>query len=235
MPRAPTQELELSRHVVVEVEVKLRGWKILVCALCTLLVACGSDSQGTIPQAPAPTEPGTVSIPSAGTSTNSQIPDMTDAADVLLDHKKPYTELELLAGVIYGDLVGVPKLLPKITSGRETQATGSVWLTFEDEKGVWGTDIQSFPGTNTHSSSFLDMIFSDDKFVLRVQGGISSGTITSGRVYFRVRQSGEKQCLENSSPSVDTVTPCLSYMDTSSSSVKRLGTFTKTGYLVWVE
>src|SRR5262249_47484638 len=64
----------------------------------------------------------------------------------------------------------------------------------ETDAAIWAK-LPAMELAGTRTSNYLDAIYSDSGFTLRVTGTIASGKITQGNVYYRMRASGEIQCL----------------------------------------
>jgi hypothetical protein len=195
--------------------------------------AGGEDVEG--PTTPLPEDPG---------NTTSGIPNLSKSAVINLEDKINYSDLIAIAGNVVTPIVGDPRVLLKITNTRSEKVNGTLLLAFEDKLGFWGADMNSVADTGVNTSSALDIIFSDNALTVRITAS-RLGEILLSHIHYRVRQSGETQCLPASCyitfggikyevpfgsqwcpiPKPDTAGICRSYMTTTQAAVKKLGTF----------
>lgn len=214
------------------------------------LTGCG-DTGSTTTDAPpvpvAPTDPSDTNVdplPEIPTEPTPGLPDLSGSAALSLSDNINYTGLSDIAGNIVTPIVGDPQALLKITNTREQSVEGTLLVSFEDKLGFWGADLTSVPKSGVNTSQSLDILFTDNALTFRVVASRLGDTLLS-TLYYRVRQSGENQCLPvkcyfswagqqyevpfNSIycpiPEPDVVGTCRNYMDPSDSSVKTLGTF----------
>lgn len=225
---------------------------VLSVALAILFIAgCGQTGSQTtgIPTAgaggPGPTTPPSP-LPPNPVNPTPGIPDLTNVAVIALDNNVTYQGLIDIAGNIVTPIVGDPKLLLKITNTRQQAVEGTLRLAFEDKIGLWVADLVSVPKSGVNTSSNLDILFTDDALTIRISSSRLGDNLLSN-IYYRVRQSGENQCLPSKCyvtfggtryevpfgsawcpiAQPDTVGICRNYMNpsTSNPAVKRLGTF----------
>ncbi|MCB0404663.1 MAG: hypothetical protein KDD51_07730 [Bdellovibrionales bacterium] len=234
--------------------------KILSYALFMLVVAACAQSSSTT--APTPLPPGSTvnntPFPENQVYYSGNLPDLTSAVAVNLLDKTNFSALYDMVSDFTPPLVADPLVkLDLKQSG--TDITGTILFSIEDDLGFWGAIIGSFGNTGHLQNNVLDVIFADDEMVMRTIGSVSGNTL-SGHLYYRMRASGENQCKPvvvycdvttqsgspywwypaptfpaecTQTPNVDT--PCLSYMNTSASAVKKVGTFVNTSFSQWVE
>jgi hypothetical protein len=171
---------------------------------------------------------------------------LSKAAPVALEDNVTYRGLIDIAGNIVLPIVGDPKLLLQITNTRQQSVEGLLRFAFEDKIGFWAADLKSVPKSGVNTSSALDILFTDDALTLRISASRLGDNLLSN-IYYRIRQSGEKQCLPSKCyvtfggikyevpfgstwcpiAQPDTVGICRDYMNptAANSAVKKLGTF----------
>lgn len=173
--------------------------KIILVLLALALVGCGNSTQTTtVPKATDPNAPATTNDPTdPGATVKSGVPNLTGAANMQLTNivtdasgNETYPNLEEIFGLVYGNLVGNPKLLLKLTaatSGGVTHLSGTMLFGFEDQK-YWHDMTQtSFDKTGVINTSSMDIIFQDDSIVSRVTANRSGDALTNGKLLYRVR------------------------------------------------
>lgn len=206
------------------------------------LVACGDTGSNTtgIPTSGGSGSGGTTPVTPDPTNPTPGLPDLSKSSAINLDDKINYSGLIAIAGNVVTPIVGDPRAVLKITNTTNLSVNGTLRLAFEDKAGFWWADMNSVEGTGVNTSSALDIIFSDNSLTIRIIAG-RSGNLLISNIYYRVRQSGETQCLPvycyvNGTPvpfgsqfcpipKPDTAGICRNYISTTLSSVKKLGTF----------
>jgi len=222
----------------------------LLTALAGLvfLSACGQTGSKTtgVPIGAAPTNPTTDPdpLPENPDPVTPGLPSLTGSAALALTDNINYTGLSDIAGNIVTPIVGDPRALLKITNTRDQAVEGTLLVAFEDKLGFWGADMVSVPKSGVNTSQSLDILFTDNAITFRVVSSRMGDNLLS-TLYYRVRQSGEKQCLPAkcyytwagqqyevpfnsiycpvSAP--DVVGTCRNYMAPNQTNVKVLGTF----------
>lgn len=206
----------------------------------------GSTTTGAPPVAVTPTPPvdEVDPLPEVPTETTPGLPNLTGSAALALTDNINYTGLTDIAGNIVTPIVGDPQALLKITNTRDQSVEGTLLVSFEDKLGFWGADMTSVPKSGVNTSQSLDILFTDNALTFRVVASRLGDNLLS-TLYYRVRQSGETQCLPvkcyfnwagqqyevpfNSLycpiPEPDVVGTCRNYMNPTDSAVKVLGTF----------
>jgi len=213
------------------------------------LGACGQTGSNTtgVPVSAAPVNPPSPEVdplPEVPTEPNPNLPNLSGSVALALTDNVNYTGLSAIAGNIVTPIVGDPRVLLKTTNTREQSVEGTLLVSFEDKLGFWGANMVSVPKSGFNTSQSLDILFTDNALTFRVVASRMGDNLLS-TLYYRVRQSGETQCLPvkcyytwagqryevpfNSLycpiPAPDVVGTCRSYMDPAQSAVKVLGTF----------
>jgi hypothetical protein len=241
-----------AENVVAEAEVifaevvKLkRLTKFYLVALLVLVVTgcSGSSNSSTPPTSTNPT-PASTPLTPPSSSTDSDIPNLTNAVAITGPTTQNFQGLEAIAGNFFSPLVGTAQILMSIPNQRaaDISASTTVLIVFEDAQGLWGLQQEAFSGAATLSGNTLDVITSDVTESWHIVGSVDSNQNINGTIYYRIRQSGETEC-ENitvtctpetnepngTTPTCGGVTPnpvplCEQYMSQSSTQI--LGTFT---------
>jgi hypothetical protein len=227
----------------VEVEVKSRRIAKFasVCtalAVALVIAACGEDRTGTIPTPTNPEGGFGGNIPKFDRNGNL-LPDFSTGAQINVADITTYSGVEdimkpdLLVLTDTNSIVGNPLIRMDLNTSTTSTTAQKVFLFVEDAVGGWAAEIPEVKGTQRRTSTALDIIFSDDYLTVRVVGSISSGRLAAN-IFYRVRATGEEQCLPRGT--LDIATPCRdAYMYTGNTSfVKRLGSFSAT-YANWLK
>lgn len=213
------------------------------CLVLLLAFAgCSSTSTSSVPQAQNPTGSGSTDLNPGNTSQNPQIPALYyQGVAIDLTDEVNYTGLKDIAGSVQPPVVGDPKVAMSLTAGSGNSLTGQILVAFEDQIGFWAAIVNTFTGTTYYDGQTIDAIFSDNDLVFRTQGTISNNSL-SGTIYYRLRQSGDTECLPETTTCVGgtsgcgIVTPpdpapaCETYMTPGATGVKSLGTFTNSNF-----
>lgn len=214
---------------------KLNAWFRIALFLVALnIAACGggSSSSSSAPVPNANNGGGTLNNP--GNTVDPRLPNLSRALAINLTDKTGYQGLIDIAKLVVTPIVGDALIHLTLPNDRTTEVSSTVIVAFEDRVGFWGAQLSSFPGTAFRTSSSLDIIYSDSQLSLRVLAAMTSADQVFGRIYYRVRQSGETQCQKvtvtycppgQTCTPPDTATPCRKYMELNNSSVKDLGSF----------
>ena len=211
-----------------------------------LLAACGDTGSNTtgIPTAGGSGGGPTSPLPQDPENPNPNIPDLSKSAVINLEDKINYSGLSAIAGNVVLPIVGDPRVVLKITNTRNQEVNGTLLLAFEDKLGLWVANMNSVEKTGANTAQALDIIFSDNALTVRITAGRLGENLLSN-IHYRVRQTGETQCLPakcyvtfggvkyevpfGSSwcpiPQPDTAGICRNYMATTQTAVKKLGTF----------
>jgi len=223
----------------------------LLILVSLAVIRCSKEETTGIPTPtppPGPTNNGGFD-PTTPPNIDPRLPDLSKAVGVTLADSTTYSGLQDIATNVFLPLVGDSLVSMNLELGADSSLSGSLLFAFEDQLGFWGALLPSFPGTGQITGGMLDIIFSDDELVLRTVGSFS-GDQLNGTIYYRVRQSGEDQCLPvtvtcelvitdpgdawwyNPTPpdydcdfEEDVVSPCRAYMNLSETEVKALGSF----------
>jgi len=191
---------------VVEVSRQKKFFTYLLFTL--LLVACGGeDKNGTVPQAADPNAGGNNPLPTVTPPTDNRLPEWVDrTGKITLVSSSDYSNLEKLFGIIYPPVVGDPKIAMDIDSTRSSGGIKKLYLGVEDDAGFTYREWTAIDTMSTRSSTYLDGYFLDDQMVVHVGGNISSSPAkVNGTIQFRVRATGETQCVPS------TVTYCSAW------------------------
>lgn len=236
----------------------MNTWKkILFVGTCLLVAACGDSSSNTsnIPTPANPNPPGG-SLPPSGNYGTPGLPDITLSHSITLSDRTNYSaiiDLKRANNEIFSGSFTVPPMLKMTLSGRsKTTVPGKmlVWWEEEDQSGFWGAEVPTVDGAaiqgNNGTTRNFDTIHSDSQLSFRVLAQSNDGVNLYGIIYYRIRQSGETQCLKQKVTCIDPwtgqqlpdsfcqyttpdiVTPCRNYMNPGDSNVKTMGTFTST-------
>ncbi len=176
--------------------------KLILVLLSLTLIGCGASSETKIAAPTDPNAPKKQTEPTdPGSPVKDGVPDLTGAANVLLTNivkdaafNETYPDLEELFGLVYGNLVGNPKLLLKLsaaTSAGVTRLTGNLLFGFEDQKYWHDTKQNHFDKTGVINSSSFDIIFQDDNVVTRVMADRSGNALANGKLLYRIRTSSD--------------------------------------------
>jgi len=218
--------------------------------------ATGSTTTGLPTVGSTPTTGGepTTPLPDTTQEPDNRIPDLTGSVVLALQDNTQYSGLSAIAGNITLPVVGDPRVLLKITTTRSETVNGTLRVAFEDRTGYWWTDMNSVKNSGSHTSTGLDIIFSDNLLTLRVTAikTATNGDILQSALLYRVRAASEDQCLPatcyinwygqrlelplnrcfSTQAALDTylnnrLTACRNYMtsSTTNTAVKTLGTF----------
>lgn len=137
----------------------------------------------------------------------SGLPDLTNAVPINLSDPVNFTGLNALAettGVsVFPPLVGNPQINELLSGGNSLNPTGNVVIEYQDQYGVWGSEIPTVLNASYYTSTSLDIIFSSNGYTLRTYGPIVQGTY-NGTILYRVRNTGENQCLPQTTYCVPT-------------------------------
>lgn len=224
----------------------------LVLAVALVLSACGEDRTGTIPNAADPFAGNGGQIPGNGRLDGSIASLMTGG--VAMNLYDPSTGADNIAGLedilkpthyLYLPLVGNPLFKMDIKSGSGSTISERVYMSVESKTQAWAAAIAVVEGATLRTSTSLDMTFSDLYLTVRVIAAITTAGKLNGSIYYRNRSltwngstwaANEQQCFASSSvPSSATGPACRdAYMSTSSTSVKKLGSFSA-NYTDWVK
>lgn len=145
---------------------------------------------------------------------------------------------EPIIGGIYGD---VKVVLSVHNTTSLADASSTLLLYFEDlNAGQWA-EWDSYEGNSGFSNDNIGQtvfngIYSDDTVTMKVTGTVTSTSTLWGSVHYRVRQTGDTQCLPVFCPSTeaycnqfaiyrDRKVNCTNYMNFGNSQVRQLGTF----------
>ena len=162
-------------------------------AALLLAIACSEEPGTGIPTVPPPDNGGGTDLPSDPNS-DPRLPELLNkAVELKLTDSVNYAGLKDLATTVFLPIVETFVAL-EINRGREADVTGAIMVGFEDNEGFWGGVLNTFPKASQRSSDMLDMIFSDSELTVRMVSGLNGDTMVTPTVYYRLRQSGEKQC-----------------------------------------
>ncbi|MBI4405071.1 MAG: hypothetical protein HY537_12985 [Deltaproteobacteria bacterium] len=224
----------------------MKRFKVLLIFTVFLMVGCGSPSSNT-DQVPTPTPPGTPGgpvNPPPPQGPDSRLPNQyLSVATTITLSDKTFGGLRdfnpSFSGSLIGDALGAVQL-----------ASGNAMIAMEDPDKFWAALIPYVQGTATTNNQTFDAIFSDN-ITARIVGQVSGNDILNGKIYYRVRGSGETQCLpvivtcevygsfpgsyygnqfapQCDNMQVDIVTPCKAYMNLDLN-LPELGSFTAKG------
>lgn len=224
------------------------SWKFLILAVGLFLAGCGDQSSqtSTLPAPASPNGPG-AGLPTTPSTTPSGLPDLSRANPINLIDKINFSGLsDLLSAsnqIVVSPMVLEPLIKMTLTNDRSTYVKGKLLIAFEDQLGFWGAELPTVDSASVRDAYNVDSIHTDNEFSVRVLTSVS-GTNLYGIIYYRIRRSGETQCLKQTVrcvgpqgqtlpdsfctyPTPDIATPCRSYMNPNdTTNVKTLGTFT---------
>jgi hypothetical protein len=220
--------------------------------LALVVAACsGGSSTSTPPTSTNPTPAPTTLTPPTS-STDSNIPNLTNAVAIIGPTTDNFSGLQAIAGNFFSPLVGAAQILMQIPDQRaaDISASTTVLISFEDSQGFWGLQQEAFSGAATLSGNSLDVITSDANESWHIIGSVDSNQNITGTIYYRLRASGDTEC-ENitvtcnagsnepsgTTPSCNEPPPnpvpiCEQYMSTANDQI--LGTFTASLPNWWV-
>jgi hypothetical protein len=232
----------------------------LLSALSLLVASCGTNQSQPVPTPIPPNLGGFVGLPDPGTTTDPRLTYFSKSVHLTLPGTNNSDTTGFQALMASNGNGFTPPMVDTIVqmaidSSNSLTPAGDIRVGIEDGYGFWGAIVPSFTAAGYRSGTAFRMISSNSLFTLKVSNGGHSGDDFWGTVFYRIRQSGEHQCLPQSdycsqyygwpywgsyppecNPSADLVTPCVNYMNQTSNPTKvfPLGSFT-TQYSNWVQ